>query len=332
MLSTFPGAEVVVPLYFSDSRGVARDLVGPTEWFRWRVMANEAGAYTQVYPPVGWVAGDLSLDREGLGEYAVRFTVGPAWVVGQYLLEVEATGARAYRWEIRFEVVASELPALRNGDHLALVRDMRELGIAPAVANYKIAQALVRASRQVERYCGRIFTPRKMTQRLYVETSGRLWFPSPCVWLQSITAAVDGTVIDLGSANFFSRAVRVPPGAPSYGEDDRDASRVEVGGLARGRAYDVTGVFGYTEPDGSDIGKTPEQLVWAVTATTQTFLSYQSSGPAPVPVDRIIEEKTATQSYKLSDNYDWAQEVTAGDTEIARVLNGFRRPMQIGFV
>lgn len=331
MLSSFPGSEVVIPVYFADSRGVARDLVAPAEGFRWRVMSNEAGLYAQVYPLAGWVTGDLVLDREGVGEYAVRFTVGAAWTVGQYLVEFEAVGVWVYKWEIRMEVLASELPALRAGDHLALVRDMRETGVAPAVLDYRVAQAIQRASRQVERYCGRVFTPRKQTMRLYAEMSRILWFPSPCVWLQSITTS-DGSALDLTEAKFYSRATRSQLGSPSFGDDDRDSSRIETGGIAKGRAYDVTGVFGYTEPDGSEIGRTPEQLVWAVGATALTFLSYQSSGPAPVPVDRIIEEKTATQSYKLSDNPDWAAQVTAGDTEIARVLNGFRRPMQIGLV
>lgn len=331
MLSSFRGGDVVLPVFFADSRGVARDLVEPSEGFRWRVMANEAGAYSQVFPVAGWVTGDLVLDREGVGEYVVRFTVGMAWAIGQYLVEFEATGIREYKWEIRMEVVASELPALRSGDHLALVRDLRETGVAPAVLDYRVAQAIQRASRQVERYCGRVFSPRKQTMRLYAEMSRVLWFPSPCVWLQSVKTS-EGSELDLTEAKFYSRATRSQPGSPSFGEDDRDSSRIEVGGIAKGRAYDVTGVFGYTEPDGSEIGRTPEQLVWAVCSTALTFLSYQSGGPAPVPVDRIIEEKTATQSYKLSDNPEWAQQVTAGDTEIARVLNGFRRPMQIGLV
>lgn len=331
MLSTFPSSEVVIPVYFADARGVARDLVGPAEGFRWRVMSNEGAVYTQVLPPVGWTDGDLVLDREGVGEYVIRFTVDPAWTAGQYLVEFEATGVREYQWFVRFEVTAAELPILRAGDHLALLRDMREYGVAPAVLDYRIAQAVSRASRQIERYCGRVFTPRKQTMKLYAESTGRLWFPSPCSWLQSITTT-DGTALDLTDAKFFSRAMRSGSGAPAFGEDDRDTSRVEMSSLVRNRAYDATGVFGYADPDGSETGATPEQITWATCATALTFLSYQSSGPAPIPVDRIIEEKTATQSYKLSDNPDWATQVTAGDTEIARVLNGFRRPMQIGLV
>lgn len=330
MLSIFQGSGVALSIFFADSQGIARDLAGPDEGFKWRVMYNEGADYSQVFPPLGWVTGDLLLDRVSVGEYVIQFSTGGAWLVGQYLIEIVAKGVRDYSWAIRFEILAADVPALHSGDHLALVRDLRDAGVASTVPDYRAAQLIVRASKQVERYCGRVFTPKKQTMRLYADANGCLWFPSPCVWLQSIS--VDGFNLDLSNARLYSRALRSGSGAPAFGDDDRDTSRIVLSHLKRGGGYDVVGVFGYTEPDGSDIGCTPTQITWAVCATAQTLLSYQAGSSSTIPVDRIIEEKTATQSYKLSDNPEWAMHVTAGDTEIARVLNGFRRPMQIGVV
>lgn len=331
MITTYRGGTVRFPIYFADEQGKARDLIGPAEYFEWRVMANEGANYTQVYPVAGWQLGDLLLDREGLGEYLVYFTAAAAAVLGQYLLEVRAVGIREYQWKVRFEVVDKEVPSLFRYTHLALLRDFRERGLAVTVLDYRIAMELQRASEYVERYCGRVFSSWKRSMILETDEAGVLRFPSPCCWLQSIKDP-KGTELVLSEMKLYSRALRSETGSPSFGEDDRDNSRVEYGWIGKRTRYTVTGVFGYTDPDGSEVGMTPDGIQWAVIQTGFTYLANAVGGSSPLPLDRIIEEKTATQSYKLSDNPEWASQVTAGDTEIARVLNQYRRPMQVGAI
>jgi hypothetical protein len=155
----------------------------------------------------------------------------------------------------------------------------------------------------------------------------------PICWLQSIKDAEYGTDISLDTLILNSRYLRALHGGPGLGADDRDNCFMSGRTLIRDRSYLVTGVFGYTEADKSEEGKTPEQIRLAsinLALKYQASLMGSGSGAIPGFTDRLISEKTATQSYNLSPLDSGSASVIAGDTELYRLLRIYRRPMQGG--
>lgn len=236
----------------------------------------------------------------------------------------------------------------------ASVDDLRAEGVTDAVATDARLGALIGlASRYIERVTGRFFEPRGLT--LTVDGSGgrtlRLGQPIlrvDGVFIESSPFAPADLPVDPSVYRVYNRHLTQGLLLP----DDRDDPKLEFvhGGDLLGVRFEppglslsslvwprgqqnitVRGLFGYTEPDGTPSGRTPE-LIRHVTK----LLVLRELAPL-ADVDRredaqrrwrITSERTRDQAYTLE-----ALRLTGaftGDPEIDNVLVAFVRPPDLG--
>jgi hypothetical protein len=228
----------------------------------------------------------------------------------------------------------------------ATVADLRAEGVTEAAASdARLAALIALAGAYIERMTGRFFEPRAQTLRLD-GTGGRvLPLGHPIVSVEAVF--VDSSPFSPGDLAVDPSAYRVYNRHLTEGlllPDDRDNPRIEllggdepfpgVGrlGWPRGQQnIEVRGVFGYTEPDGSPTGRTPE-LIRHVTK-----LLVLRELPRMTDLDRredalrrwrITSERTRDQAYTLDALRLYG--AFTGDPEIDTILVTFVRPPDLG--
>lgn len=228
----------------------------------------------------------------------------------------------------------------------ASVADLRAEGVTDAAASDARLESLIAlAGSYIERVTGRFFEPRAQVLRVDGTGSRVLPLGHPIVRVDAIL--IDSSPFSPGDLPIDPDFYRVYNRHLTQGlllPDDRDHPRIElVGGeepfpglgrLAWPRGQqnvEVRGVFGYTEPDGSATGRTPE-LIRHVTK-----LLVLRELPLLADLDRredaqrrwrLTSERTRDQAYTLE-----ALRLTGaftGDPEIDNVLVAFVRPADFG--
>lgn len=236
----------------------------------------------------------------------------------------------------------------------ASVADLRAEGVTDAVADDARLEALIaRASSYVERITGRFFEPRELT--LTIDGTGgrtlRLGHPIiriDDVFIEASVFSPADLAVDPSVYRVYNRHLTQGLLLP----DDRDDPRLEFvhGSDLFGVRFEqpalslsslvwprgeqnitVRGAFGYTDPDGSPTGRTPE-LIRHVTK-----LLVMRELPRLADLDgredaqrrwRLTSERTRDQAYTLE-----ALRLTGaftGDPEIDNVLVAFVRPPDLG--
>ncbi len=294
-------------------------------------------------------------DRLSTGHFVARWTPPVDEPIGaheiRWFLRITAASPEQASHE-EFEVLAGTPASLGPG--YALVSDMRAEGVTLADAtDARLQQLIVRASRYIERITGRFFEPRAQTLRLD-GTGGRV------LPLGHPVVAVDAVFIDTGP---YSRGdLAVDPSVYSvYNRhltqglllpDDRDHPKLELfhgsdllgvrftpPGLSLSsftwphgqQNITVRGVFGYTEPDGSPAGRTPELIrhVTKLLVMRELPLLRDRDGREDAQRRwRVASERTRDQAYSLEALR--LQGAFTGDPEIDGVLEAFMRPPDFG--
>jgi hypothetical protein len=278
----------------------------------------------------------------------------------------EAIGTHEVRWFFRLTTTSPEQTfreefevlvevAGFSGTGYAFVSDLREEGVTAANASDARLQRLIaQASRYVERITGRFFEPR--VQALTLDGTGGRTLPlgHPIIGVDG--AFIDSSPFSPGDLPVDSSVYRVYNRHLTQGlllPDDRDDPKLEfihgndlggvrfepVGALGlaslvwpRGQQnVTVRGVFGYTEPDGSPTGRTPELIRHA------TKLLVMRELPRLGDVDRredaqrrwrLTSERTRDQAYTLEALK--LHGAFTGDPEIDNILVAFVRPPDLG--
>jgi hypothetical protein len=236
----------------------------------------------------------------------------------------------------------------------ASVADLRAEGVTDAIADDARLEALLaRASSYIERFTGRFFEPRELTHTLDGTGGRTLPLGHPIIRIDDVF--IEASVFSPADLPVDPSVYRVYNRHLTQGlllPDDRDDPRLEFvhGGDLLGVRFEppglslsslvwprgqqnvtVRGAFGYTEPDGSPTGRTPE-LIRHVTK-----LLVMRELPRLADVDqredaqrrwRITSERTRDQAYTLE-----ALRLTGaftGDPEIDNVLVAFVRPPDLG--
>jgi len=139
--------------------------------------------------------------------------------------------------------------------------------------------AINNASREIERLTGRFFGPRYATLKLDTKQTRTIFLQEPIIGVShvAVESGVNGvnvstSEISLDGLRVYARHLNGGPMDP----DDRDDPRIEVerfegitfqsiSAFPEGpQVTHVTGVFGYTDADGSPFGRVPLPLVRAV--------------------------------------------------------------------
>lgn len=318
-----------------------------------QVFPVTAGDRAPVNVTDAWPAGD----KLATGHYLARWTPPANEAIGRHEIRwfIEATaGAPEQVVREEFDVLAEGAGSSAYG--YALVSDLRDEGVtANDAADARLARLVLLASQYIDRVTGRFFEPRPMT--LTVDGSGgRIQLLGhPIIAVSSVKMFV-GMFAEFGVLPVIPSFFRIYNRHLTQGlldPDDREDPRLEffhwsdllgvhatpAGHLGLGslvwlpgvQNVVIDGLFGYTDPDGTQVGRTPE-LIRHVTkllvmreVPKMTDLTRREERQKRW---RLLEEKTRDQSYrldvlKLTGSY-------TGDPEIDNVLVAFHRPAQAG--
>lgn len=325
------------------------------------------GAPTQVFPVAPGTRQALDPttdapagDRLDLGHYAATWTPDLA----------EPLGAHEIRWFFQlnpgdpeqsftepFDVVAQVTATPTNG--YASVADVRAEGVPSsgvgAVSDARIIAAIEIASRLIDGYTGRFFNPRPATYRL--DGTGRrgLLLGNPIVSISSVTLlgleAVPTLPLEASDYRVYNRHLTQGLLEP----DDRESPKIELvsvderyetGFIAESELHlyrfpkgtqniEVSGLFGYTEPDGSPTGRTPLLITRACVLMVLRQLPLATDPDAADALNawRLTELRTRDQTIKWANPADLGARGAGpftGDPEIDGILLQFVAPPFLG--
>jgi hypothetical protein len=294
-------------------------------------------APVQVYPS----SGRAEAERVGLGYFKAPYTTEASPSYGRRMVRWWATmeeGDTSTRtWTTPWELLTT--PKLEQAWPLyALVCDLRDAGFTTQqLSDVRAQELLADASATIHSCTGRIFAamPRVLT------TQGRcrakLLLTEEIISLESILVE-RGSGADRSSEAFELDDVFVYARHLTHRQlkpDDRENPCIEVTGAMFPRAtLHLTGAFGYTDPDGSPMGRTPRDV-----AKAAMLLVRRSIVPLGSPTRqdsslraRVIMEKTRDQEVRFASPDTVASGDLSGDAEVDKLLMPYIRPPGLGAV
>ena len=243
-------------------------------------------------------------------------------------------GHHAVRWFVRaasgelhfetpFEVLVAPIDALQPG--YCMLQDLRDEGFpSEAVSDARLTRIIALASRTIERITGRFFEPRRQRIELDGRGSNDLLLDEPIIAIEKIELGSSGPV---SGATVYNRHITQGLMLP----DDRQNPRIRLGFPCGARNVRVTGLFGYTEPDGSPTGTTPlliREACKRLVVREIPMLADAGRREDARQRYRIVQERTREQSYTL-DKLAHPGALT-GDPDIDDILVQFMRPADLG--
>lgn len=326
---------------------------------QFQIFDLTTGTPVQVYPATLGQRADVDVavncptgDRIDVGRYVARWTCPGVEPVGTHRIQwfIKLTLSSAEQtWAEEFEVLPEVLAAGDRG--YATIADLRDEGITTAMASdARLTSRIALASAMIDRWTGRWFEPRDRSFALDGSGTATLFLEAPIVSITSV--AIEGVAVDLDGLRIYNRHIGGMI-APDDREDPRIEWRRDTGAALAITAFDgvvpqwrrgqqnvlVVGRFGYTDPDGTATGKTPELIRHAtklLVVRELTQLSDTSARFDAIHRHRLTEERTRDQSYRLeptragraaSVEYPYT-----GDPEIDEIVMRYHRPMAIAAV
>ena len=299
-------------------------------------------------------------DKLSMGRYVARFVVGDTWTAATHIINwfVKFTATDNERTvPIEFDVVDEFAGGTEGAAHplslglYATEDEIRAEGfLAEQAEPDRIARLIKLASRKIERVTRRWFEPRFVS--FFVDGSGhrRLGLPAPLIEIyelrvisrDNVVIATGSDIIDLDALAIFNRHISQGMMDP----DDREDPRLEFATISgslitgysrfpRGRQnLQVTGVFGYTDPDPTcRHGVTPPEIkdvcMKMVVRNLPQYEEFEDREDRQQRA-RLTGEKQGKHGYTLSKNPNLDIAGVTGDPEIDDVLMQFRSPMHVG--
>jgi hypothetical protein len=303
----------------------------------------------QVYPNSGRALVDIANDcpigdRIGTGHYLAKYTVPAAAPTGTYELRwffrlTSSTPEQEFREE--FEVLPNAVPASGGYTTLAV---MRAEGVPASISDDRLQYLIFLAAAYTDRYTGRWFEPRTADYTLDGSGTVSMLLEQPVIAID--TVYIDDLALAAEDVVVYNRHISQNLTDP----DDRENPKIELEQALndellfkigrkifyRGQQnVRITGVFGYTEFDGSSTGSVP-LLISRVSQllVMRNMRTLYNSGPTDttLQVARITELRTRDQWIRYADPNRLglaAPGPFTGDREIDNILMSFRRPPKI---
>lgn len=346
------------PTLATDGSSTVASLLADPYDLTWQVFSvNQAGQLTSVAGPI---ASNLVADKVGgvAGHFAATWAVPSSQAIGRYEIHWRyrfAAGA-PYQQTVRAFDVLATVPAIGANGYLT-VSDMREEGFSESsIATPRLLRLIGMASSYIDRVTGRFFEPRYATLTVSGTGGRQVMLGDPIIAIASVTLGnPSATVVGVESMRIFNRHLTERLTNP----DDRDNPKVEfvhfadIYGRQRGASVDsplfgvpyrdmffpagvqninVTGLFGFTDWDGSCTGDTPELIRQAARLlVARDAAKLAACGDGGDRDDRkryrLTGEAVRDQSYTLQPLTEGA---FTGDREIDDLLLAFMKPMGIG--
>jgi hypothetical protein len=297
---------------------------------------------------------DMVAHRIGVGRYVGSWTPAADASLGRYVVrwfyKTTAT-AEEQSFDQEFELVSRAY----GGPVYCTLYDLVAAGMVSAGTDDGVAQRLiVEASRYVELYTGRQFYPVYKSVTVGGRHGHTLRLEEPIVAIEGVNTDFRDGFVSVDRDQTAYRVFNRHLSQNLFNPDDRGDPKLEFlhgwgndyshwrGEPAYYERFStgvhnvrVTGIFGYTEPDGSFVGVTP-QLIRLATK----LLCFKQQHPAgslrrqdQLRNGRLKSEYTRDQGYILADPGDvrGSPFVTHTlDPEIDAILHGFRRPAHLG--
>ncbi len=297
--------------------------------------------------------------RIDTGIYHANFTAGPTWTAGTYeivwtytpvvdpLAEIQT--ASTLTATQRFEVL--DKTKFSTGSAYVGYGDSIELKKFSPFDTKTLAELQVvidKASRRIEFLTSRFFQPRYQLQKIDGRGSKGLLLGEPIIGISqvAIESAANGVTLAVNPVDLNAFRVRNRHLSGLKDPDDRDNPALEIARFEgiifesldtfpRGpETIHVKGVFGYTDPDGTPFGKTPEDLFTVVGNFALKFLQDPFGTDSTVWLPgNIASAKTRDQSIRFfqAGGLGTAGSVT-GDPIVDQILSGYMRPPHYGSV
>ena len=206
----------------------------------------------------------------------------------------------------------------------ATLTDLRAEGVGETQAgDARLEALLAEATAFIDAACGWWFEPREAVLRLDGRGTPTIEPPVPPIRLDALR--LGSTALSIAPAHLVVVGAPVAPGF-----DGPRFTRRHGAVFPRGRGnVEALGLWGYTEADGTQDGRTPLAIRRVALTLVLRWLA-PLAGPDADDARhrwRVIEERTRDQSYKLAPG---ASGPLTGDPDIDGVLLRYRRPAGLG--
>lgn len=304
------------------------------------------GIKTVFLLPDPYVADSVQVHLDGIlqlpGTYFVEtpplsITVATPPTVGQEL-------------QVQYEVIGT-YPAPSEG--YCTIAQLREEGLTTTMAaDAVLTRKIALATAYIDKATGRFFEPRTMEYHLDGRGRRMLLLDEPIIYIAAVELSSDlygGTPVDASYYKVYNRHLTEGLTHP----DDRENPKIELiqvdetyynyvpvfgAGLnwpIGTQNIKVNGIFGYTDPDGTAYGKTPDAIVEACKMLVIRNHAKLADPSRDEWTRRamITSERTRDQSISLADpgSRGMATRFT-GDPEIDQILAAYSRPPVMGAV
>lgn len=304
--------------------------------------------------PASYPTGD-KIER---GYFRAHYTDGAPTAYGRRIVRfycVLKNGDAETTWDVEWEVLeGGRIDTL--GPLYALVSDLRDEGLdATRLANIPAQILLRRASFMVEKWTGRVFAPVPKTVSYDGTTSYMMQLDEAIVAMDELVMDLSpfdpgGFETDHELVRVFNRHLRQRLVTP----DDRENPKLELyrpqdAQYPRGFAsfsnealafyagqqnVHVRGVFGYTDPDGSPMGRTPEMLrhVTKLLAFRELQAMTDPSRLGTISAYMLTLERTRDQEVQYTQAGrpgNTTLGAFTGDPEIDQILAMYVRPPMV---
>lgn len=204
-----------------------------------------------------------------------------------------------------------------------------------------------RASRKIEDLTSRFFEPRYMKYRVNGRGVPGLQLSEPIVGVSKleIESGANGLTMTLTEVSLDGVRVGARHLQGILDPDDRDNPRIEItrfegilfqtlSTFPKGpQTIHVTGVFGYTNPNGGPFGKTPEDLTQIVGNFATKMLSDPFGLDLALQIPgTLMSAKTRDQSVTYRGTHNIGLPTLTGDPIVDLVLIKYVRPFHLGAV
>lgn len=293
----------------------------------------------------------------GLGRYAALIADTSGYSVGTHRITwtYKVTAADPEKkWSQLFEVLDSMVFASGAGFRTYVTSaSMFSSNAFDGCSVSDLQSAGLEIAEQIEDLTGRYFEPRYIEMLLNGTDAAALVIQEPIIGISDV-AVLSGDItsgdlpIDLDGLRVYNRHLQGVSGSIGMVDhDDRDNPRIEfatdlppgAGSITqahfhRGRQnIKVNGVFGYTEPDGTPVGRSPLRLARAAgILTLRKILDPFGLDVSVSQPGRLREAKTRDQMIKFGGASDGVLGPLTGDRIVDDILMTYLRPPHYGAV
>ncbi len=319
------------------------------EQLEFQVFDLSTGAAVQTYPVSGRQAVNVAgADHLSLGRYAAAWTVPNGEPLGRHRIVWFARRLIAspeQRFEEEFDVLVSG--ARWPGPAYALISDLRDEGFTTtALTDARAATLIRRASLMIERWTHRFFEPRILAPTITGYSAAALRLDIPIIAVSA--TSIDSVEVAADSYRVYNRHIAEGLLIP----DDRIDPRIVFSGVfAAGlpswfysgawtslpRGVQLSGVFGYTDPDPLwPAGRTPELIRLAtmmLVAKEQTLIADTATRIEDQLAGQVREVRTRDQSISYggsSASGTYASGEFTGDARLDEIIVMFMAGPAIG--